>query len=325
MPRHNTPRRGSLQFWPRTRAKKLLPSANWPALEKEKRKPGILGFIAYKVGMQNAIVKDNTEHSLTKGKKIAIPATILEVPAMKIFSIRFYKHNQPIKEVIVSGDKELKTRLKLPKQQIKKEETEKKIDEIKDYDDIRVLIYSLVNQTGIKKRPDIVEFGLSGSRDEKLNLVKQFLNKEISLSDILEIFSDKIVDIRGVTKGKGFQGPVKRFGIRLRFHKSEKGLRKVGSIGPWHPARVMFTVPMAGQMGLFTRLSYNNKIVARGRISENDINPQEGWKHYGKIKTDYLILQGSVQGPKKRALLLTIPLRPTKKQIKKNYEFLELR
>ena len=71
MPKHSAPRRGSLQFWPRTRAKKILPSVNWkPFFNYDK--PGILGVIAYKVGMKSAIVKDNTEHSLTKGKKIAV-------------------------------------------------------------------------------------------------------------------------------------------------------------------------------------------------------------------------------------------------------------
>ena len=183
----------------------------------------------------------------------------------------------------------------------------------------------VVNQTNIKKSPDLIELGLSGHRDDKLKVIKNFINKEISLPEIIEIFDDKIVDVKGVTKGKGTQGPVKRFGIALRFHKSEKGLRKVGSIGPWHPARVMFTVPMAGQMGFFTRLSYNSKIITSGKIREKNINPKGGFKHFGEIKTDYIILQGSVPGPKKRQLLLTVPLRETKRQIKKNYEFLELR
>jgi len=326
MPKHSRPRRGSLQVWPRTRAKKLLPSANWPALEKSRiEKPGILGLIAYKVGMQSAIVNDKTENSLTKNKKIAVPVTILEIPPIKIFSVRFYKHNQPMKEIIVSNDKELKKKLKLPKQQEKKEDVEKKIDEMKDYDDIRILVYSLVSSTGIKKTPDLAELGLSGHRDDKLKIIKQFLNKEIFLSDIISVFDDKLVDVKGVTKGKGFQGPVKRFGIKLRFHKSEKGVRKVGSIGPWHPARVTFRVPMAGQMGFFTRLSYNNKIISSGKISEKDINPKSGFKHFGKIKTSYIILQGSVAGARKRQLLLTVPLRQSKKQIKKNYDFVELR
>ena len=322
MPRHNQPRRGSLQFWPRTRAKKILPSANWDALEKQRKKPGVLGLIAYKAGMKSAIVKDNTEHSLTKGKRIIIPVTILEVPPLKIFSVRFYKHHLPIKEIIVSTDKELKKRLKVPKQTKKFEDV---LGNIKDYDDIHILVYSIVNKTGIKKAPDLAEVALGGTKEEKLETAKKFINKEISLSDLIGFFENKLMDVHGVTKGHGTQGPVKRFGIKLRFHKTEKGQRKVGSIGPWHPARVTFRVPMAGQMGFFTRLTYNNGIIASGKISEKNINPEGGFKHFGEIKTDFLILNGSVPGPQKRQLLLTTTLRPTKKQTKKNYEFLELR
>ncbi len=83
--------------------------------------------------------------------------------------------------------------------------------------------------------------------------------------------------------------------------------------------------PMAGQMGYFTRAVYNNKIIEINSIKEKDINPKQGFKHFGKIKTDYMIVYGSIQGPAKRQLLITVPLRVSKKQIKKNYEFLELR
>jgi len=323
MSKNSRPRRGSLQFWPRKRATRLLGSVNWKALPVSSEKPGFLGFIVYKVGMASCFVKDNTEHSLTKGGKIAIPSTILEAPPVKIFAVRFYKHHQPIKDVIVGTDKELKKILRLPKKTEK--DLNKAIDKIKDYDDIRVIIYSLVSRTNIKKTPDIIEVALSGKKEEKLEIIKKFLNKEISITDVAESFLDNLVDVRGVTKGHGFQGPVKRFGIKLREHKSEKGMRKVGSIGPWHPARLTFRVPMAGQTGFFTRVSYNNKIIHIGKSSEKRSNPKAGWKQYGKIKTEYIVLRGSVQGPAKRPLLLTRALRPTRKQLKKNYEFIELR
>jgi ribosomal protein L3 len=57
---------------------------NWSAIKGE----GFLGFIAYKVGMATAIVKDSTPKSMTPGKKLAIPVTFLEVPSMKIYSVR---------------------------------------------------------------------------------------------------------------------------------------------------------------------------------------------------------------------------------------------
>jgi large subunit ribosomal protein L3 len=155
-----------------------------------------------------------------------------------------------------------------------------------------------------------------------MSFIKEHLNKEISLS---EIFSPgELVDLRGLTKGKGFQGPIKRFGAHLRFHKSEKGVRKIGSIGPWHPARVTFRVPMAGQMGMFTRVHYNQKIISLGKASELE-NELGNIKNYGKVNTDYLIISGSVQGVPKRPLLITATLRTSKMQKKKNYEFLEIK
>ena len=75
---------------------------------------------------------------------------------------------------------------------------------------------------------------------------------------------------------------------------------------------------------MFSLIQYNSKIISLGKISENlgNINPSSGWKHFGNIKTEYVILDGSVPGAIKRQLLLTFPLRITKKQEKKKYEFL---
>lgn len=304
------PRRGSLQFYPRKRVSKVLPSANWRPLKGE----GILGFITYKVGMTSAIVKDATDKSPTQNKQITIPITILEAPNMKVYSVRFYKQTRVLKDVIVSVDKELKRRVKIPKEA-------KKLDENipEGYDDIRVIAYSLPKQTAIKKKPDMIELAISA--DDKLALVKELISKEITLADFLKY---KLVDVRGLTKGKGMQGPVKRFGITLKSHKSEKGVRNPGSIAPWHPARVTFRTPMAGQLGLFTRVHYNFNVVSSGTISENNINPESGFKNYGKIKTSFVLVKGSVQGPAKRQILLTPPLRANKKQSKKNFELIEV-
>ena len=313
MPRHSRPRHGSLQFYPRKRAEKVLPSVNWkaiPSIEKD----SLLGFIAYKAGMASALVKDNTEHSLTTKKRIAIPVTILEVPNMKIYSVRFYNHKKPIKDVVVSNDKELKRILKAPK---KSKEFEKEIP--KEYNDIRVILYSIPKQTSIKKTPDIVEVAVNAK--DKLAFVKSLVGKEIPLYDVLH---SKLLDVKSLTKGKGFQGPVKRFGIFLRHHKSEKGVRKVGSIGPWHPVHLSFRTPMAGQMGYATRVVYNQKVISSGTIKEKNINPSSGFKNYGKILSSYLIIKGSVPGPAKRQLMITPAQSPNKKQSKLNYELLEV-
>ena len=307
----NAPRKGSLQFWPRKRANKFLPSVNWKAINSDKK---LKGFICYKAGMMSAIVTDNTPDSMTKGKQKAIPVTILQCPTMKIFSIRFYKGGIVATEVLSDNlEKELKKKVKLPKKA-------KKIDDIKseDYDDVSIIAYSQVKKTGIKKTPDLTEIGLSGTKEEKLAFVKENLGKELSIADFID--NGQLVDFRGLTKGKGNQGPVKRFGVTLKGHKSEKGRRRPGSLGPWHPARVIFRVPMAGQMGMFTRCAFNKKVVG---ISDKE-NPIEGIDVKTNLKSDYILIEGSVQGPKKRQLILTQPLRATKKQAKKAYELIRV-
>src|SRR3989344_1036182 len=295
MPTLRRPRRGSLQYWPRKRAKKFLPRVNWVAIKADSDKK-LKGFICYKAGMMSAIVKDNTPNSMTKGKIKALPVTILVCPSMKIFSTRFYKNNKVVKEILNENlDKELKSRLKLPK---KKSE---KLGEIKiqEYDDVSAVVYSQVKKTGLKKTPDLSEIGLQGNIEEKLLRIKENMNKEISINDIFN--SGEIVDIRGLTKGKGLQGPTKRFGLGLKQHKSEKGVRRPGSLGPWHPARVTFRAPIAGQMGMFTRIVYNNKILSV--VKASDKKHLKNLKNYGNVDNDYILVNGSIQGPVKRQLL----------------------
>jgi len=327
MGRKQGPRKGSMQFWPRKRAEKFLPRVNWKPilLKNADKKVGLLGFIGYKAGMASAFVKDNTPDSMTKGKRIIVPVTVIECPPMKIFSVRFYKNGYIVKEVINENlDKELKKVAKLPneKTKVNTKETLEKIN-ASDFDDIRVIVYPQVKKTGIKKTPDLAEIAVAGANiSDKLNFVKENLGREISVTDV---FQTGLVDVRGVTKGKGFQGPVKRFGIHLRPHKSEKGQRKPGSIGAWHPIGVRFTVPRPGQMGFFSRVIYNNLVMGSKKFSENDAICRKIFDNYGQITSDYLILKGSVQGPQKRQVLLTTAFRPTKKQLKGNYELIELR
>ena len=139
---NNGIRSGSLQFYPRVRAKKVVPSVNWKPVSKEG--VGFMGFVGYKVGMISALVKDDTEHSMTKTKRIVVPATILECPVMKIYSVRFYKNGKVMKDIVVSNGKDLKKSVKVAK----------KVGEFKDvedFDDVRVIMYSGVKDTCVDK------------------------------------------------------------------------------------------------------------------------------------------------------------------------------
>ena len=91
MPRTRQPRAGSMQFWPRVRARYVYARIrNWPASKEAKP----LGFAGYKVGMTHLMINDNRPNSLTKGTDIFYPTTIIECPPLKTASIRFYKNTQ---------------------------------------------------------------------------------------------------------------------------------------------------------------------------------------------------------------------------------------
>ncbi|MEA3347310.1 MAG: 50S ribosomal protein L3, partial [Candidatus Auribacterota bacterium] len=155
--------------------------------------------------------------------------------------------------------------------------------------------------TGIgKKKPEVFEVALGGKKEEKLNAAKELLGKEVSLKDIFK--NGQLLDIHAITKGKGMLGPVKRFGIALKSHRSEKARRNPGSLGGWKgQAHFMYRIAHAGQMGYHQRTGYNKRILKMGE-KDDGINPKSGFKHYGLIKNSYIMVKGSVMGPSKRLI-----------------------
>ena len=297
-----------MQFWPRKRAKHSLARIRaWAPNSK----PKVLGFIGYKAGMTHIHIVDQRPKSLTKGEKIFMPVTIVECPPMTVYGVSFYKKgllgSKKITSIFAKKlSKELAKKLQLPKN------TKKSIDEVSEFEDLRLLIHSNPAQTGIGvKKPKLLEFALGGSKEEKLNYVKEILGKEISINDVFT--NGKVVDIHAITKGKGFQGPVKRFGVALRNHRSEKTKRGPGSLGGWKGhAHFMYRVAHAGQTGYHQRTEYNKQIIKIG-TKDDKINPIAGFKHYGLIKNEYILLKGSIAGPNKRLIRFNNATRPSRR------------
>ena len=123
------------------------------------------------------------------------------------------------------------------------------------------------------------------------------------------LMNGQFIDTISVSKGKGWQGPVKRWGIRILQHKSNKTKRGVAALGPWKPPRIRYTVPRAGQMGYHQRTEFNKRIL---RIGENgeDVTPEGGFLRYGQVRSTYIMLRGSITGPAKRLVRLRYPARP---------------
>ena len=91
MPNTRSPRKGSMQYWPRKRAKRQYPRLRSNKVKVKDAK--LLGFAGYKVGMTHMIVTKKLTTGKIKIMDVFLPATIIECPSLKIYSLRFYKNN----------------------------------------------------------------------------------------------------------------------------------------------------------------------------------------------------------------------------------------
>src|SRR5207249_448572 len=138
-----------------------------------------------------------------------------------------------------------------------------------------------------RRSSDLVKID-GGTVQDQLEFGKKILGKDLKISEVFKEGGD--VDVISITKGKGIQGPVKRWGIKKLKHKSRKTVRGVGSIGPWHPHYVMYSVPRAGQMGFAQRTEYNKEILKMGDNGA-EVTPKGGFLRYGPVKTEYTVLR----------------------------------
>jgi large subunit ribosomal protein L3 len=304
MPNMRRPVRGSHGYWPRTRASRIYPAiTSWPAVADVKP----LGFAGWKAGMSHAMLIETNPNSRTKGQPISTPVTVIECPPLTVFGYRVYSRSGAFSSssVDVLAEK-LSTNLgrKIPLPKAAKTAAQvAKLEKVKNISCVRLLAHT---QPVFKKRPEIFELAIGGASEKQLEYAKSVLGKEIKSSDIFK--PGDYVDAIAVTKGKGFQGPVKRFGIKIFRRKAQQMQRHTGSLGTTEPGKVRHTVPQAGQLGFFTRTDLNKRVVKIG--SGTDVNPSGDWLRYGKVRGDYIILAGSVPGPTKRLIRLRTAMRP---------------
>jgi large subunit ribosomal protein L3 len=306
MPRVRSPKRGSRAFSPRKRARSINGSVKyWPESDGD---PHLLGFAGYKAGMTHAFVIEDRNRAPDFGMELKNAATVLDAPPMMIVGVRAYEktydglkalseawmQDLPVdvyRAIKTHGEKDAKKAL---------QHMEKTLGHIAYF---RVIAITQPRLASVpKKKPDVMEIAVGGgSINDQFEYAKDLLGKTVSVSDVFD--TGESIDVIGVTKGKGFQGPVKRWGIRILQRKSRKTKRGVASIGPWKPRRVMPGVPRAGQMGFHNRTEHNKRILLMGSDPER-VTPKGGFKKYGDVKGDYLLLKGSVMGPTKRLIKL---------------------
>lgn len=120
-----------------------------------------------------------------------------------------------------------------------------------------------------------------------------------------------------------FSGVTSRWHTKKLPRKTHKGLRKVACIGAWHPSRIQFTVARAGQKGFHHRTEISKKVYRIGKgyhtkdgkvvknnattdfdLTQKPITPMGGFRKYGEVKNDFIMIKGSCAGPVRRLLTL---------------------
>ncbi|MHA1970549.1 MAG: 50S ribosomal protein L3, partial [Candidatus Thorarchaeota archaeon] len=231
----HAPRRGSLAYLPRGRASKFVPRIkNWPEYKDGAAK--LLGFIGYKAGMTHAVMTVGNVDSPFAGQETVVPVTVIDTPPIRPFSIRGYEasvYGLKLTTEVLAGtmSEDLKKAMPVPKEydhDTKMKEFEEKLD---SFAEIRMLIHTQPRLAGIaKKKPDVMEYKVGAPTiNEAFEYAKSILGSDLRVADILN--EGILIDSIAVTKGHGFQGPVRRWGIRILQHKSRKTKRGVGCIG----------------------------------------------------------------------------------------------
>jgi large subunit ribosomal protein L3 len=312
----NAPKRGSLAYLPRKRARHILARIrHWPKIEADT--PKLLGFIGYKAGMTHLFTVDDRKRSPNYGKEVIRPATVLETPPMLICAIRAYTKNpyglQTLTEAWMKNPPEELDRVLTIPESFNTEENLRKIEEnLEKVAKIRVIAATQPKQTSVpKKKPDVAEIEIGGGiTQQQFEYTKSLLGKTVSPEDVLK--EGQYVDVIAVSIGKGFQGPVKRWGVRILQRKARKTKRGIATLGPWKPTHVMHSIPRAGQMGFHQRTERNKRILKIGTDGK-EVTPKGGFIRYGVIRGPYMILDGSVPGPEKRPIKLRYPTRSPKR------------
>jgi large subunit ribosomal protein L3 len=271
--------------------------------------------------MTHAFMVDYRKRSTTAGQEVSVPVTVVEVPPLRVAGARLYKSNPYGSRVVAelwagASPKELARRVTVHAESLAER---KDAFSSTEGDDVRLILHTqphLVTGVG-SKTPDIFEVRVSGEKfDARRAFALEHLGKELALPELAS--EGSFLDVIAVTKGKGFQGHTKRWGVKLQPRKNSKHRRMIGTLGPHNPSFVTYRIPQAGQMGFHRRTAYNLrvlKIVADPR--KENVTPAGGFPHYGEVRSAVVVLHGSLPGPAKRLVRFRLPMRSHRVSVEK--------
>lgn len=317
--KYSAPRRGSIAFRPRARAKSLEAKIRtWPQQAGEKT--SLLGFAGFKVGGIHVLTIDDREKTPNHGKQLLNPATVIATPPIKVIGIRGYKRDiygdHAIFDVYAKDTpKELARKFDAKSAEDSFAKAESKLGNASA---VMAIVAVSPNSIGLaQKIPFVYEVAVSGKNAKaQYDYVKGILGREVKAGDVFQLGQN--MDVFGITRGKGIEGPITRFGVKRKQHKSRKSVRAVGTLGPISPAVVMYTVARQGQRGFHQRTEYNKRILVMSstdKDSDRSINPTGGFKHFGLVKGEYMIVRGSIPGVPKRIIKMRQPIRNVPKKV----------
>jgi large subunit ribosomal protein L3 len=306
MAKHHKPREGSTGYWHRKRARRIYPRMSIVPTVKEAVP---LVFAGYKAGMTSVAYVNSNKGSQTANQEILMGATVLDCPPLVVCGVRLYASTAyGLRDLGTAWaeklPRELSRKTDLPVAKKGTDALEKKLEHASK---VRLLACTKPVESGIgKKKPELFEVEVGGEPKAAWAYAKSKLGSELKASDVLK--PGETLDTCAVTQGHGMEGPVRRFGIMVRSRKNKKKMRHVGNLGPQNPPKVIpgGKVAEAGQMGFHNRVEYNKKVL---KIGAGGLNPRGGWPSYGLVRGDYVILQGSVPGPKNRLIMLRPAMR----------------
>jgi len=315
MPQPDRPRKGSLGFSPRKRAADETPRfGSWP---DDDGQPGLQGFAGYKAGMSHVVMINDEPDSPRQGMEETVPVTVLETPPLRVVALRAYEDTpygaRPLTEVWASGfHPELDRALDVPESHDADAAEEQIRDALAagELADVRAVTHTVPGELdGVpKKRPDVMENRIGGgSIGDRVEFGLEQVGGEYTVTDVFR--AGEYADVAAVTKGKGTQGPVKRWGVQKRKgkHARQGWRRRIGNLGPWNPSRVRSTVPQQGQTGYHQRTELNKRLID---LAEGDVTVDGGFVNYGEVDGPYALVKGSVPGPEKRLVRLRPAVRP---------------
>jgi len=316
--KHSQPRRGSIAYLPRGRAKSMEARIRtWS--KQEVKEPILLGHAGFKAGCIQIVSIDEKEKTPNFGKQLVSLGTVIVTPPLSVIGIRGYTNSREgLKVVFDVYTKDLpKEATRLFKTKSKDDDLVRAENTLGRINEIYALVLIRPRDAKLEqKKPFVFEVAVSGGDIKKqFDYLKKLLGKQVRIDQVFE--NGATVDVAAITKGKGWEGPITRWGVKRKQHKSRKSVREVASLGPISPASVMFTVPRAGQRGFHQRTEYNKRIMIMDNVdkSKYKINPASGFKHFGMVDGDFVVLSGSVPGTYRRLIKLRTSVRKVTSKI----------